>query len=208
MKRKHVKTMMSGLLLTLTLMLTACGGTEADSTTGGSKGNSTNKGTVSSVEAPRSENEIVVKVGDVEIPICSTWEELAAIAAENGWEVDEKLIPDPINEGTKKAYNKKGGIVTPEGEILICLMPNADVTGAEVEYIALAPFYLEDQEASILGITPETDIKEIAEKYELIEEDSEVKWYKVDEYVKLKVSLDAYEGKNTVTIMRIEYADR
>jgi len=155
-----------------------------------------------------AESEIVVKVGEVNIPITSTWDELLELAYENDWEVSDALYPDPYNEGYLSAYSTKGQIETPQGDLLVCLMPNADYSGAEIKYIALSPFYLETEEdASVLGITPSTDIKKIGKEYEVLN-DSDPYLYKVDQYVVLKVELDTYEDKNTVRIERTDYKDR
>ena len=184
------------MMISMVLMLTACGGED----------NNSNNGTVSSVEGPTAEEDIVVKVGTVSIPIDSTWEELVAICQQNDWTIEDKLYPDESG-WSSKPYNQKGSITTPDGELLVCIMPNEEKTGAVIEYIAISPFYY-DGDASILGVTTTTSIEEFGAKFDLIEEENDSQYYKVDEYVSLKISPDSYEGKNTVTIVRIAFSKR
>lgn len=159
------------------------------------------------IEDAVAENDIVVKVGNVNIPLSSTWDEFLALAQANNWIIDDSLYPDPINQGYKHAYNKKGSVTTPQGDLLVCIMPNADYSGAEIKYIALSPFYLESEDASILGITPSTNHNDIGKKYKALN-NSDPYLYKVDEYVTLRVTLDTYNDKNTVRIERTSYEDR
>lgn len=193
MQRRIITILM---MLSMVLMMVACGGEDKDS----------NNGKVSSVEGPTAEEDIVVKVGDVSIPIDSTWDELVAICQKNNWTIEDKLYPDESG-WSSKPYNQKGSITTPDGDLLVCIMPNEENTGAVIEYISIAPFYYEG-DASILGVTTTTSTEKIGEKFELIEEENDYQYYKVDEYVTLKISLDAYEGKNTVTIVRTAFAKR
>ena len=189
MKKNLIKLVATGLLITLALGLTACGGSKA------------------AIEDPVAENDIVVKVGDVNIPLASTWDEFLALAEANNWVIAESLYPDPINQGYKTAYSQKGKVTTPQGDLLVCIMPNADYSGAEIKYIALSPFYLESEDVSVLGITPSTNHNDISKKYEVLN-NSDLYLYKVDEYVTLEITLDTYEGKNTVTIERTSFEDR
>jgi hypothetical protein len=165
-----------------------------------------NPGAGSLVEGQTAEEDIFVKVGNVNIPIDSTWDELVAICQDNGWTIEDKLYPDESG-WSAKPYNQKGSIETPDGELLVCIMPNEENTGAVIEYIALSPFYY-DGEASVLGITTRTSLDEIAAKFELIEERGEHIYYYVDKYVTLKVSPDTYEGENTVSVVRTEFSKR
>ena len=193
--------------------LTACGGknpetsgkekSKVESTKETAKTESSKKDKTDKIKTV-SEDEIVVRVGDVEIPITSTWAELLSITSEHGWAIDTSLIPD---EEAKK-FSKKGTIQTPQGELLVSLMANEDKTTAEIEYIALSPFYMDSNDADILGIKSDTSIKKIGKTFELIEENGDNYFYKVDEFVTLKISLDTYENKNTVNIIRTKYYNR
>lgn len=208
-------TLIFATMIAAMVTLTACGGNKAE-TTGkenrtpeiteereDSKTEKTKEDKNSKIKTV-SEDEIVVRVGDVEIPITSTWGDLMTIASEQGWAIDTSLIPD---EEAQK-FSKKGTIQTPQGELLVSLMANADKTAAEIEYIALSPFYMDSDDADILGIKPGTSLKKVGKTFELIEEDGDNYFYKVDEFVTLKISLDTYEDKNTVNIIRTKYYNR
>lgn len=185
--------------------LVACGGGKAETTTEKESGKTeVAKENKSSKKKTVPEDEIVVRVGDVEIPIVSTWTELATIAYENGWDIDSSLYPD---EEAKK-FTKKGTIDTPQGEVHVSLMANKDKTEAEVEYIALSPFSMESGDVSVLGIKTDTSLKKIGEIFELIEVYDDKYYYKVDEYVTLQISLDYYEDKNAVNIIRTKHFKR
>ena len=160
----------------------------------------------SRIEGPKSEEDICVKVGKVKIPITSTWEELIQICEENDWEIEESLYPDESG-WSSKPYNQKGSIITPDGELLVCIMANEENNGAVIEYIAISPFYYEGT-ASILGVTPSTSLDEIEAEFEFINEDEVHRNYTVDEYVQLQIKEDSYKGKNTVTIHRTPYKKR
>lgn len=161
---------------------------------------------ISQVEGPKAEENIVVKVGNVNIPITSTWEELVAICEKNNWTIEDSLYPDESG-WSSKPYNQKGSIITPKGELLVCIMPNEENNGAVIEYICISPFYYEGA-ASVLGVTTSTRLKEIEAKFEFIEEDNIHRRYAVDKYVELKIKEDSYEGKNAVTIQRTPYSKR
>lgn len=160
----------------------------------------------SRIEGSKSEEDICVKVGKVKIPITSTWEELIQICEENDWEIEESLYPDESG-WSSKPYDQKGSIITPDGELLVCIMANEENNGAVIEYISISPFYYEGT-ASILGVTPSTSLDEIEAEFEFINEDEVHKNYAVDEYVQLQIKEDSYKGKNTVTIHRTPYKKR
>ena len=189
-----MKTKLSRLFMVLMLMVTVMGlvacGNESEE-----------NGSKSEVEGPTAEEDVVVKIDGVEIPLDSTFEELVAICEENDWEVDEKLYPDTSGWDTKP-YNQDGSITTPDGEIRVATMANEENNGSVIESISIRPFYYEGS-ASILGVTVNTDLDDIEEKFEG-EKDGEYIFYTVDDYVSLKVHPDTHEGKNTVTIVSLD----
>ena len=193
-----MKTKLSRLFMVLMLMVTVMGlvacGNESEENGGKSE-----------VEGPTAEADIVVKIDGVEIPLDSTFEELVAICEENDWTVDEKLYPD-TSGWDSKPYNQDGSITTPDGEISVATMANEENNGSFIESISIMPFYYEGS-ASILGVTVNTDLDDIEEKFEG-EKDGEYIFYTVDDYVSLKVHPDTHEGKNTVTIVREKYNKR
>lgn len=199
------RTLILAAMVTLCIAFTACGGktTETSSGTETSKAE-TAKESKNSKKKIVPEEEIVVRVGDVEIPLASTWTELFTLAYEQGWDVDDSLYP---NEAEKK-FSKKGHLYTPQGEVLVSLMANEDKTEAVVEYIALSPFYMESDDADILGVKTDTSVKKIGKSFELIESDEETYFYKVDDFVTLKVKLNTDDGKNTVSAIRTKYHNR
>lgn len=158
------------------------------------------------LEGPKAEENIYVKVGNVKIPITSTWEELVAICEKNNWEIEDRLYPDESGWASKP-YNQKGSIITPDGDLLVCIMPNEENNGAVIEYIAISPFYYEGS-ASVLGVTPSTSLEEIEAAFDFIDDDEIHRNYYVDKYVQLQVKEDSYKGKNTVTIHRTPYKKR
>lgn len=187
------------------MALAACGGRKAETTSEKkSSKNESTKENKSSKKKTVPEDEIVVRVGDVEIPIVSTWTELSTLAFEHGWDIADSLYP----KEEEKKFSKKGTILTPQGELLVSLMANEDKTEAVVEYIALSPFYMESDDADILGVKTDTSTKKIEKSFELIESDGEIYFYKVDDYVTLKISLNTDDGKNTVNIIRTKYRER
>jgi len=122
MKKNLFKHLVAGAMVILTLGMTACGA-----------------GSASTIEGPMAEEDIVVKVGDVEIPIVSTWEEFVAIAEKNNWTIEESLYPvDDGWKGTQALYSNRGDVMTPQGELNVRTMPNAEHTGAEIQSIALS----------------------------------------------------------------------
>ena len=145
-------TLIFATMIAAMVTLTACGGNKAE-TTGkenrnqeiteereDSKTEKTKEDKNSKIKTV-SEDEIVVRVGDVEIPITSTWGDLMTIASEQGWAIDTSLIPD---EEAQK-FSKKGTIQTPQGELLVSLMANADrmfdreLVALFMEYVAPYP---------------------------------------------------------------------
>ena len=160
----------------------------------------------SGVEGPKAEEDIYVKVGKVKIPITSTWEELVEICEENDWEIADSLYPDESG-WSSKPYNQKGSITTPNGDLLVCIMPNEENNGAVIEYICISAFYYEG-DASVLGVTTSTPLEDIEAKFKYIEEDTLHKYYEVDDYVVLEIDQDDYKGKYSVTIQRTPYKKR
>lgn len=197
-----MKKRLFAILLTVTLImaLVACGGEGKDGV--GSSG----KNDSGSIAGPTAEEDIVILIGDVEIPLTATWEEFADICEENNWEIEEDLYPD-TSGWDSTPYEQNGSVITPDGELLVKTMANETNDGSVLMSIAISPFYYEG-EASVMGVSPETKQSEIEDHYELIEHDSEHYYYEVDEYVTLKISPDTYEGKNTVTIVREQYTKR
>ena len=158
------------------------------------------------VEGPRAEEDIYVKVGNVRIPITSSLDDLIDICERNNWEIEESLYPDESG-WSSKPYNRKGSIITPDGELLVSTMANEENNGSVIEYIAISPFYYEG-DASILGVTPSTSSAAIEAKFDYVKEEGNHTYYYVDEYVVLKVDQDDYKGKYTVSINRTPYNKR
>lgn len=201
-EKTKMKSKLSRLFIVLMLLVTVMGLVACDKE---SKETETEGKEKSTVEGPAAEADIVVKIGDVNIPLDATFEELVAICEENNWTVDDKLYPDESGWDSKP-YNQDGSITTPDGEIRVSTMANEENNGSVIESISLRPFYYEGS-ASVLGVTVSTDLDDIEEKFKL-SEDGEYKYYTVDEYVSLKVHPDTHEGKNTLTIVREKFNKR
>lgn len=192
MKKNLFKHLVTGAMVILTLGMTACGA-----------------GGAAAIEGPTPEEDIVVKVGNVEIPLTSTWEEFEAIAKKNGWTIDKSLYPvEDWWEISGMDYTNQGNVKTPQGELMVDTMENAENNGAEIESITLSGFYMDSDDASILGVYRTTDPENVKKKFTEWNEDYVNVNYVVDEYVTLKISLDTLDGRHTVTIERTPHNER
>ncbi len=105
-------------------------------------------------------------------------------------------------------YTNQGHVKTPQGELMVDTMENAENNGAEIESITLSGLYMDSDDASILGVYRTTDPDDVKKKFTEWNEDYVNVNYVVDEHVTLKISLDTLDGRHTVTIERTPYNER
>jgi len=192
MKKNLFKHLVAGAMVILTLGMTACGA-----------------GSASAIEGPTAEEDIVVKVGNVEIPVASTWEEFEALAKKNSWTIEESLYPkDKGYVVVDIEYDNSGHVITPQGELIVRTMTNEEANGSVIKSISLSSTFMDSDDASILGVYRTTDPEDVKKHFEEWNEDYVNVNFVVDEYVNLKISLDVIEDRHTVTIAREPYNKR
>lgn len=131
-----------------------------------------------SFRASMPDEEIVMTIDGVELPLTTTWDEFVAIAAENGWTYDEEL--------SKEKYAKD--VITSNGSFSLTFMNNPTTNINEIWNVYVTSNEVPENYINIHGITAKTSRDVLATLLEVNVREKYIDSYYFNEYTTITFS--------------------